>query len=130
METKENGVELSNRLIAEFMGYDYHKGLFIHREAKTPIGNTIKPDELKYHSSYDWLRPVFDKWNDLPRFEDSSIESLKNNYTARIAHEIAYGTCERAAEIMATAIQWYNTQTTTPSLPGDNNLKYDTDKRI
>lgn len=64
--------------------------------------------ELKYHSSWDWLRPVFDKWLQLPNHSNDSVQALIDNYTARIAHKLAYESCESAAKSMAIAITWYN----------------------
>ncbi len=56
--TEEEKILTGDKLIACFMGYDFHNGLFIHRKAKTPIGNTFYPKECRYYSSWDWIIPV------------------------------------------------------------------------
>ena len=100
--------------IAVFMGN-------VRKDRPIPNGGwkhwNIKPfgyfedEELKYHLSWEWLRPVFDKWLELPSFADSSVQALSDNYTARIAHLLAYGTCQDACKQIAIAISWYKSQT-------------------
>ena len=122
METKENGVELSNRLIAEFMGYDYHKGLFIHRDAETPIGNTIKPDELQYHPSCDWLMQVVEKIESVHecsykvtlQYAIGFIFDNSKHSSPCIVRGIGMTRIETAYNLVINFIKWYNTQTTTP----------------
>jgi hypothetical protein len=63
------GTEQSNKLIAEFMGYDSRRKFF------TPWNEDTAP---KYHTSWDWLMPVVEK-----------IESM--GYTFKI--------CRRRVEI-------------------------------
>lgn len=58
--TQEEILE-GNKLIAEFMGYDYFKNHYIHRDSNTPIGNMFTEDKIQYHSSFDWLMPVVEK---------------------------------------------------------------------
>ena len=65
MNTQEN-----NRLIAEFMGFTYEKNigwydnemLMSQDVYDNQDGNCF--DELKFHSSWDWLMPVVEKIED------------------------------------------------------------------
>ena len=65
---KQNDIDMNNKLIAEFMGVktiamdELYSILRQNREngfIHTPQAYTI--DELKYHSSWDWLIPVAEK---------------------------------------------------------------------
>jgi hypothetical protein len=63
-----------NKLIAEFMGAKTNKTA-VHEEVRKTLQNTdfwipligiVKQDNLKYHSSWDWLMPVVEKIEKLP----------------------------------------------------------------
>ena len=58
------------------MGYDFHGGLFIHRDAESPIGNTFTLDQSRYHESYDWLIPVIIKLHEVISEEDQLFRGL------------------------------------------------------
>ena len=58
----------NNKLIAEFMGLKYKSGDFFIPTRPKPRwvegyvgGDWLSQDELKYHTSWDWLMPVVDK---------------------------------------------------------------------
>ena len=80
--TKEN-----NRLIAEFMGYEFKlvKNPTIDRDGVSHIkdeatvidGKLYFDNNLRYHSSWDWLMPVVDK---IESIDDGAfdINILKN----------------------------------------------------
>ena len=55
MNTQEN-----NRLIAEFMGYllDDKEGVYW---IETDEKYGVPPEDLEYHTSWDWLMPVVEK---------------------------------------------------------------------
>ena len=68
---KQNDIDMKNKIIAEFMGVktiamdELYSILRQNREngfIHTPQAYTI--DELKYHSSWDWLMPVVQKIGD------------------------------------------------------------------
>lgn len=112
METVEGNV-----LIAFFMGAEEMSSSTTPQGVKTinsfQLGDIYcrsydAAKQLKYHTSFDWLRPVFDKWVQLPNHPNESVQALRDNYTARIAHKLAYESCESAASSMAIAINWYN----------------------
>ncbi len=71
---KEQEILESNKLIAEFDGFKFindnpefcPNGYFVI-DSEEGYHNQTNPDELKYHSSWDWLMPVIDR-----------IESLEN----------------------------------------------------
>jgi predicted esterase YcpF (UPF0227 family) len=51
-----------NKLIAEFMGFEEHKGSYY-----LPLynsGDWVTDVELEYHTSWDWLMPVIQKIGD------------------------------------------------------------------
>jgi len=56
----------NNKLIAEFMGFKkdiyfhfpQHKELVVSRDGYSEWMEHFRADELKYHSSWDWLIPV------------------------------------------------------------------------
>tara|TARA_R110002167_G_C12417721_1_gene628550 strand:+ start:345 stop:656 length:312 start_codon:yes stop_codon:yes gene_type:complete len=60
----------NNKLIAEFMGYNYDKciastekstPLDMQGEYLTPDGDSVSESELEFHESWDWLMPVLKK---------------------------------------------------------------------
>lgn len=89
----------------------YQKEKFDYKNYTKLKGKVIgyfDDEQLKYTVSFDWLRSAFDKWNDLPNFSDTSINTLKTNYTARIVQQLAYSSCREAAIQLYNAILWYN----------------------
>ena len=67
----------NNKIIAEFMGMtidNNDKSMMIF---KTPQGNDIiYIDELKYHSSWDWLMPVIEKIKEIRPLPDEHDDSF------------------------------------------------------
>ena len=53
--SKQHDIDMSNILIAEFMGIENTNGL-VFQDA-----NTKEFHSIKYHSSWDWLMPVVQK---------------------------------------------------------------------
>jgi len=86
-----------NKLIAEFMGKE--EGYNEH--------GVWQP--FQYHSSWDWLMPVWHKFRDL-RFKDETKSKLHTNYVARLAQDLAYGTISEFFNNIQIAIEWYNQQ--------------------
>lgn len=64
-------------------------------------------EDMRYHSSWDWLMPVWGKFRALKFIEETTMK-LHLNYVARLAQDIAYGTIEEFHHNMHIAIQWYN----------------------
>jgi hypothetical protein len=112
-----------NKIIAEFAGAEWKKddyddyGFCYHNEnAIKPKGCIwgYTPDALKYHSSYDWLMPVWAKF----RFLD--ITNMVAGSQAKIANEqhnelidvvgkfVAFRPIEDVFVKMVEAIKWFN----------------------
>lgn len=57
-----------NKLIAEYMGACYYHDKGVWRDAKSSMRDRLdhcQKDDLKFHSSWDWLMPVVEKAYDL-----------------------------------------------------------------
>jgi hypothetical protein len=105
--SNEPTIEQKNEAIALFMG-----GIAVQfRERYITWGRkeTMPVNELKYHSSWDWIHPVWVKFRDL-KFTEETPMKLHLNYMARLAQDIAYGTIEEFHHNLHIAIQWYNKQ--------------------
>lgn len=91
--------------------------------------------EMKYHTSWDWLMPVWEKFRDM-EFDTSEHIFRHRKYKDCIDKELSYGTIECAHLVIYKAIQWYNESkkincdkmrvpekyrlTTNPLLPSDS----------
>ena len=68
----------NNKLIAEFMGFETHTDVVDDRTLAYYVGDVIKadnsdneneddvfhPDDMQFHTSWDWLMPVIEKIED------------------------------------------------------------------
>ena len=71
MNTQEN-----NKLIAEFMGLkdgDKYLSPSLEETESIGLGMYVDSDEMRYHTSWDWLMPVVDK------IESLSMVSFEKN---------------------------------------------------
>ena len=85
--SKQHDIDMSNILIAEFMGAEWHKDFFKDVCIISPSNISYK-----FHTSWDWLMPVVQKclnvyhielMNDDLNFEIyDSIGDIKNTYKA------------------------------------------------
>ena len=76
-------MEANNKLIAEFMGIVYPK-----LDNVIVIDNVVtKENELKYHTSWNWLMPVVDKIKILV-MEDDSDELYNSEEWDNITHTL------------------------------------------
>lgn len=111
MELTELSIEQMNEVIALFDGW------IVSKKGKTKIflkGTDYYFNvELKYHTSWDWLHPVWDKYQSLV-FPEETTMKIHLNYLARLAQDIAYGTINEFHEKLYKAIQWYNQQINKP----------------
>jgi hypothetical protein len=90
----ENEILEGNKLIAEFMGWEYaqnvignSKSSFIYKDSG---GTTYANEEMfKYHSSWDWLMPVVEKIE-----KDISKEPFYG-FTVRIADRCCLIACHQ-----------------------------------
>jgi hypothetical protein len=134
MSNEKYTIGYANAIIAKFMGYNIvdigYSGTeeetewqrnneeWMNKVGLTQVGRYIVNvnenifhflDDIKYHSSWDWLRPVWDKFRDL-KFKEETAMKLHLNYVARLAQDIAYGTIEEVHHNLYISIQWYNKQ--------------------
>lgn len=65
-------------------------------------------DEIKYHTSFDWIMPVWYKVRDL-KFTDVKTQLEHSSIKVSIDYRICYGTIDELFVEIFTAIQWYNT---------------------
>jgi hypothetical protein len=97
-----------NKLIAEFMGHKVSYGL---ENAMLISTQEITYTPAKYHTSWDWLMPVWYKIRDL-RFDEPKLQLEHMKVKTPITHFICYGTIEHAFIEILAAITWYNTTKT------------------
>lgn len=76
-------------------------------EIEGPIDDLY--DALKFHTSWDWLMPVWVKfrvwcWNNTGY--DDSFEHFKDRFMSGVFN----GKCEQSWYVATDFIQWYNTQ--------------------
>ena len=100
-----------DKIIAEFVDCKI-EGDSIKRMSKyysfpRTMARTIHIDDLEYHSSWDWIMPVWYKFRDL-KFNEETASKLHLNYVARLAQGLAYGTIEEFFHNMQIAIKWHN----------------------
>ena len=92
-------MEASNKLIAEFMGVktitiDRLKSILKQNREdgfiSTPQAYTL--DELKYHTSWDWLMPVIEKClvGEAEQSEEISNTTIKNIYEGICNQDISF----------------------------------------
>ena len=58
---------------------------------------------LRYHLSWDWLMPVWFKFRET---RHGDMQHLHNNYCARLAQDLAYGTLEEFYHNLGIAVEW------------------------
>lgn len=109
-----------NKLIAEFMGAKMRKNGYFYDGITFSTGwNTCRPENMKYHDSWDWLMPVVDKIEalrdeenhqplvDVHIVQDSAtIEGLSSDgvfFTGAGKTKIA-----STFDVIVQFIQWYN----------------------
>jgi adenosine deaminase len=55
-----NSFDETNKLIIEFLGYEFYKGYYIHPDSEKPSEMLWLPD-LHYHDDWEWLMNVVGK---------------------------------------------------------------------
>ena len=65
----------NNKLIAEFMELQFHKGEYYRPLYNS--GDWIPENELEYYTSWDWLMPVIEKITELCE-EPQELDELKH----------------------------------------------------
>lgn len=102
-----------NKLIAEFMGFEFNKSKIIYDPTDTnPEGKLIgyPLSNLKYHSSWDWLIPVIDKIHSSNYYVDYYLSELGQfNNGVHINTKFIEVSFDSVIEF----IKWYNSKQNT-----------------
>ena len=110
--TKEN-----NRLIAEFMGFQTQTDAVDDRVLAYYIGDVINadnseneneenvfhPDDMKFHTSWDWLMPVVSKITNQEKY-------IGLMHRENIMDTVPYGMIDDTYSYVVGFIEWYNKQ--------------------
>jgi len=103
---KEQTIEM-NKVIADFMGYYYAHGKFYSKSSGR--GNWFK--EPRYHSSWDWLLPVWVKiyHNHYLGFLEHDYKHFTEKFVNLFAIYVVNDTdISRCHQIVYEAILWIN----------------------
>jgi hypothetical protein len=96
-----------NKLIADFMGWQHH-------EDKKYDAHEMS--NLKYHTSWDWLKPVVDKFMSIPpetfNYDSKGMSQLRT-WKEKIKAISIYSNIMEVYNPLIEAIKWYN-QNQTP----------------
>ena len=120
-------LEETNRMIAEFMGYEEEQtenGEFVYAiEFQNPKKlNDIQvvffcAHELKYHSSWDWLMPVVEKIELLGYSVEKNFQRIDGDFQCLITkgndilfQEFSTKSIEAMHYVVVEFIEWYNNQ--------------------
>ena len=86
-----------NKLIAEFMGFHRtEKGYIVGGLGNGTFGFA---EELMFHTSWDWLKPVVDK-----------IEQVNEGVPEQMLHVSLYSTIDEVYEAVVEFIKTYNNE--------------------
>lgn len=102
----------SNRLIAEFMGMPKCGRCEDCGAYQYSAAVIYQPEDMKYHTSWDWLMPVVEKIDSLGDF---TLVKIERNYCQIVNQNAPLISIASESKISAvyTAviqfIQWYNT---------------------
>lgn len=96
-----------NVLIARFLNVE-HIERVEENDPRYYIDNiSYKPMELKYHTSWDWLMPVIEKFDSAPYKQEFHI-GISAHRECIDANLILYD-IDKTFEALVDAIKWYNT---------------------
>lgn len=102
-----------NEAVALFMGgiYCQHPDQIFfndrHMGYKLSIG-WWNVNNLKYHSSWDWVHPVWEKFRDLTPFKKSHQRWNHERHKDIISLALSHGTIEMVHESLYKGIKWFN----------------------
>lgn len=105
----EPTIEQMNEAIARFMGGSSVKEHGGKRYVYYPNSCAKDVSELKYHSSWDWLHKVWDKFR-VMNFIGHPLVSDFMAHLDRISQYMAFRTITETHTAIYIAIQWYNKQ--------------------
>lgn len=109
----DNNVTLDDKLrtVAEFSGFKHlggqrfsSEGILFGVESET----TWFIDEMKFHTSYDWLMEAWVKFRDLETDITTGQQIGRETMCHIIAEHLAYSPISKAFDALHEAIQWHN----------------------
>lgn len=113
-----------NKLIAEFMGatrYYLDGNVFTFPMMENPEQSqnrttTHRIEDIKYHSSWDWLHQAFDKFKTI-QLKEWAGDGIKWNHKfsfhlEQVGSAIVHNPIAEAFQRLVIAIQWFNSSNT------------------
>jgi hypothetical protein len=113
--------EEGNKLIAEFDGWTIENRDEFNRPSKLPFARKATPytilllENLKYHSSWDWLIPACHKWDELEGFVRGEESDQYENLCDFLDSKVTLYEILPVWEQLVKAIEWYNQSKNTQS---------------
>ncbi len=119
--TNEQIIE-GNKLIAEFDGWVLTIGNFAHafngkednaqetkrRNRLIGFDDCIDNEDLKYHSSWDWLMPVAKKISDMRKEGGGELNGKVFDLIHMMFHEVLDNTPSKLWVVIVEFIKWHN----------------------
>lgn len=105
----EPTIDVMNEAIALFDGYERYEdkfGMWFKREGLIKCLHP-KLQELKYHTSWSWLMPVWVRFRDLDFRGNAPRRWNHENHKERIVNCLISGTIGECHEAMYNGIKWY-----------------------
>ena len=110
-----------NKLIAEFMGIDTKGMCYYIPEHEKPsnhyegMTSTFFPDELEYHSSWDWLMPVVEKIMNMDTSQQRIFVTISGGEVNITVGKLSiyqdnFDSITNVYEAVVQFIKWYNKQ--------------------
>jgi len=78
-------MQMDNKLIAEFMGLEEHKGSYYL--SLYFIRDWVSDNDLEYHASWDWLMPVIEEIDHLNYEPIDTIEKALSTRLIKNTHK-------------------------------------------
>ena len=110
-------IQEGNKLIIEFMGYEFHKGYFILKGPNSSVSSMIRPQDLYYHEDWNRLMQVIQKIEKTylhPKKDDeinyTSLCTFRENMTRFYCFSLFQGETQIESAWLAVVdfIKWYN----------------------
>lgn len=114
-----------NKLIAEFMGYEYfphtnpygHKRGWWKKDLKgipipaRPFFIGDNTNDLQYHNDWNWFMGACNKWDTLPEFKSALASQLYVIHCEELDNLVTCYQLEPAYHKLIACIDWYNNVT-------------------
>ncbi len=105
---------IGNELIAKFVGYQKETGYqYNFYGIAKPKGATthLYIPNARYHTSWDWLRPVIDKIKEVWQSDKIDVQLLcEDEEACKIKHLTVWASIETTWQCVLSFINWYNNQ--------------------